>query len=77
MDPAALSGGAEARSGVPRGHALHPVGISAADRRAGVRDGSDPAAHRRMAAAGARRGSRPGILRGVHRRAVAVRRFHA
>ena len=46
VDPAAVSGGAEARTGVSRGHALHPVGIPAAARRAGVRHGSDHPAHR-------------------------------
>ena len=58
VDPAAVPGGAEAGSGVPPGHALHSVGISAAADRAGVRDGSDHAAHDDVAAAGPRRRGR-------------------
>ena len=57
VDPAAVSRRAEAGPGVSPGHAFHSVGISAAADRAGVRDGSDPAAHDDLAAAGPRRWS--------------------
>ena len=61
VDPAAVSRGAEAGTGLSPGDPFHPVGIPAARDYPGARDRSDPSAHRRVASdrPGARHGCSP------------------